>query len=85
MFSRVEILLSRDWRHFPYEKKKVKYEHENCLLIDMLSKYRFFYNQRENFLMSLFTCNSQCSTNYRKTSTGQQKQRSGIDTEDSRI
>ena len=42
MFSRVEILLSRDWRHFPYEKKKVKYEHENCLLIDMLSKYRFF-------------------------------------------
>ena len=22
MFSRVEILLSRDWRHFPYEKKK---------------------------------------------------------------
>ena len=42
MFSRVEILLSRDWRHFPYGKKKVKYEHENCLLIDMLSKYRFF-------------------------------------------
>ena len=49
MFSRVEILLSRDWRHFPYEKKKVKYEHENCLLIDMLSKYRFLQSKGELF------------------------------------